>query len=336
MSINVNAFAAMEAGNKLEPFQYEMGQLGPQDVDIAVKHCGVCHSDLSMMKNDWEMSTYPLVPGHEVIGIVDSIGTDVSTLTVGDTVGLGWHSGYDLSCPQCMSGDHNLCAAATGTIVGRHGGFADRVRAQEASVVKLPEGLAAADAGPLFCGGITVFNPLVQYDVSPMSRVGVIGVGGLGHLAIQFAAAWGCEVTAFTSTAAKADEARNLGARHIVNSRSDTEIEAAAGSLDLILSTVNVTLDWNAYLSTLRPHGRLHFLGAAAEPIVFPVTSLMFGQKSISSSPVGSPATIENMLDFAARHSISPTTEHFAMPDVNQAMQHLEAGKARYRIVLDV
>jgi len=234
-----------------------------------------------------------------------------------------------------MSGDHNLCAGAEGTIVGRHGGFADAVRCQAEWAVPLPEGVDLAKAGPLFCGGITVFNPIVQFGVRPTDRVGVIGVGGLGHLALQFLSKWGCEVTAFSSTDAKADEAREMGAHHIVNSRDPGQLEAVAGTFDFILSTVNVDLDWEAYLAALGPRGRLHSVGAVPSPIPVPAFGVIPGQKSVSGSPLGSPATTATMLEFCARHGIEAVTEHFPMSEVNEAMDHLRSGNARYRIVLD-
>jgi uncharacterized zinc-type alcohol dehydrogenase-like protein len=227
-----------------------------------------------------------------------------------------------------------LCPDATSTIVGRHGGFADKVRANALSVIALPEGLDPAKAGPLFCGGITVFNPLVQYDVSPLSKVAVIGIGGLGHMALSFLNAWGCEVTAFTSSDSKREEALKLGAHHTLNSRDAKELETAAGSFDLVLSTVNVALDWQAYINTLKPKGRLPFLGAALEPIELGAFSLIMAQRQISGSPVGSPATIAKMLEFAAIHKIEPMTEHYKFDQVNEALAHLESGKARYRVVL--
>lgn len=331
----VHAFAAHEPAGKLAPFEYTLGPIRPDQVDIRVQHCGICHSDLSMLDNEWESTEYPLVPGHEVIGTVAEVGDQVKHLQVGETVGLGWHAGYDGTCPQCMRGDHNLCPQAEATIVGRHGGFADRVRAQAISVIPLPAGISPQDAGPLFCGGVTVFNPLIQFGVSPTARVGVIGIGGLGHLALQYAHAWGCHVTAFTSTDAKGDEAKTLGAHETISSRDPAAIEAAADSFDLLLSTVNVSLDWNAYVATLKPRGRLHFLGAVAEPLDLTFFGLLFGQQSVSASPVGSPATIATMLEFSARHELAPVTEHFPMSEVNEAMDHLRAGKARYRIVLD-
>jgi uncharacterized zinc-type alcohol dehydrogenase-like protein len=192
-----------------------------------------------------------------------------------------------------------------------------------------------AKAGPLFCGGITVFNPIVQFGVQPTDRVGVIGIGGLGHLAVQFLSKWGCDVTAFTSTDAKADEAREMGAHHVVNSRDAGQLEAVAGSFDFILSTVNADLEWDSYLAALRPRGRLHLVGAAPSPIPVPAFGVIPGQKSVSGSPLGAPATTATMLEFCARHGIEAVTEHFPMSEVNEALDHLRSGKARYRIVLD-
>ncbi|MGI9014359.1 MAG: NADPH-dependent aldehyde reductase Ahr [Phycisphaerales bacterium] len=336
MPTTVHAWAARKAGSSLEPLEYELGELGRDEVDIKVEHCGICHSDLSMIENAWEMSEYPLVAGHEAAGRIVAVGEGVSTLSVGDRVGVGWHAGYCMHCHQCLVGDHNMCANQVSTIVGRHGGFADVVRAQDVSVSKLPDGVDSADAGPLFCGGITVFNPMFQFDLSPTARVGVIGIGGLGHLALQFARAWGCHVTAFTSSESKHEEAQKLGAHDIINSRNADAVKEHAGRFDLILATVNVALDWNAYIEALSPRGRLHFVGAVMEPIDAQAFPLIFGQRSISGSPVGSPATIATMLDFCARHKIAPMTEHFPMNKVNDAIEHLKQGKARYRVVLDV
>lgn len=332
---DVNALAAMAPGGPLVPFTYALPPIGPQDIDITVEHCGICHSDLSMLNNEWGITQYPFVPGHEVAGVVSAIGDQVTHVEVGDRVGLGWHAGYCMTCEHCLNGDHNTCADAEATIVGRHGGFADRVRARSASVVRLPDDLDPRLAGPLLCGGITVFNPLVQNGVSPTARVGVVGIGGLGHMALKFLRAWGCRVTAFTSSDSKRQEALDLGAHDTINSRDPDAIAEAAGRFDLILSTVNVALDWNGYLRTLRPRGRLHLVGAVPEPLDLEIFPMLFGQLSVSSSPVGSPATIATMLDFAARHAIAPQTEHFPMSRANDAMEHLSAGNARYRIVLD-
>jgi len=330
----IKAYAAFEAGGKLKPYEFDPGPLADHDVEIAVDYCGICHSDLSMLNNEWGITQYPFVPGHEVAGKISAVGKHVSKFKIGDRVGLGWHSSYCNDCNTCLEGDHNLCSSAQGTLIGRHGGFADKVRAQAISVVALPDGLSSEKAGPLFCGGVTVYNPMVQFDLKPTAKVAVIGIGGLGHMALKFLNAWGCEVTAFTSSEAKRTEALELGAHKTLNSRDSAELATAANSFDLILSTVNVKLDWGSYVQTLRPKGRLHFLGAILEPVEVSVFALMGAQRSISSSPVGSPAVIAQMLEFAARHNIEPEVEVFDIADVNSAIERLENGSPRYRVVL--
>lgn len=331
----IKSYAVQNAEGNFEPFSYEVGALDAHDVEIDVQFCGICHSDLSMKNNEWGITEYPFVPGHEVIGQINEVGAHVTHLKKGDWVGLGWHSAYCETCPSCMGGDHNLCATAEGTIVGRHGGFADKVRANAKSTVLLPEGIDKQMAGPLLCGGITVFNPLVQFDIKPTDKVAVIGIGGLGHLALQFYRAWGCDVTAFTSSEDKKQEALKLGASQTINSRDPEEISAAAGQFDYIISTANANLDWNAYISTLKPKGRLHFVGVATKPLDIELFPMIMGQRSVSASPVGSPATISKMLDFAKLHNIKTQIETYPMDQVNEAMKRLESGKARYRIVLE-
>ena len=331
---SIKAYAAKSAGAHLEPFEFTPKPLGDEEVDVAVDYCGICHSDLSMIHNNWGMAQFPIVPGHEISGRVVAAGPKAKNLKIGDRVGIGWSSGSCMSCPDCMSGDQNLCASNEGVIVGRHGGFAERVRAHWAWTVPIPEALDPAKVGPLFCGGITVFNPLVQCGVQPTDRVGVVGVGGLGHLAVQFLNKWGCEVTAFSSSPSKAEELRKLGAHHVVDSRDPGQLKPLARSLDFILVTVNVPLDWNAYIETLAPRGRLHYVGAVMEPLNVGVFPLLLGQRSISASPLGSPTTTADMLDFCARHDIAPVVEEFPMSKVNEAIAHLESGKVRYRIVL--
>ena len=324
----------MKAGGKLEAFEYTPGPLGPEEVELRIESCGICHSDLSMIDNEWGMSAYPLVAGHEIVGIVEAAGGHAKGVKPGDRVGLGWFAGSCMSCHTCMSGNHNLCGNGEQTIVGRHGGFADRVRCHWSWAVPIPAGVDPAKAGPLFCGGITVFGPIAHFGVKPTDRVGVVGIGGLGHLALRFLDKWGCHVTAFTSSDSKSEEARKLGADAVVNSRDSKAMQAIAGSLDFILVTVNVPLDWDGYLAALRPDGRLHFVGAVLEPIPVQAFSLIGGRKSISGSPLGSPATVRDMLDFCARHDIAPQTESFRFDEINDALDHLRAGKARYRVVL--
>lgn len=330
----VNAYAAQEAGGKLEKFQYELPELGDDEVDIKVHYCGICHSDLSMINNDWGMTQFPLVPGHEVVGEVVAFGDSVKNLKIGDKVGLGWYSGSCMHCNQCLEGDQHLCGTAEATIVGRHGGFADYVRGHWSWVIPLPEGLDMSKAGPLFCGGITVFNPIILAGVKPTDKVGVIGIGGLGHMALKFLSAWGCEVIAFSSNPNKKEQILKMGANKVIDSTKPEELESIAGSLNFILNTTNVTLDWNSYLMALAPKGRFHNVGAVLEPMAIPAFTLLTGEKSVAGSPLGGIALTKTMLDFCVRHDIYPTTEEFKMEDVNDALKHLEEGKARYRIVL--
>ena len=331
----IRAYAAKKRGGVLEAFEYEAGALGEHQVEIAIEHCGICHSDLSMLDNDWGRTAYPFVPGHEIVGRVVAVGEQAQRAKVGDRVGVGWYSGACMQCAQCVAGHHNLCSDNEETLIGRHGGFAERVRCHWIWATPIPEGLDASGAGPMFCGGITVFNPIIQCNVQPTDRVGVIGIGGLGHLAVKFLRAWGCEVTAFTSTLAKSDEAKAMGAHRVVATGEKKAIAALAGQLDFLLVTVNVTLDWPALLGTLAPHGRMHVVGAVLEPMAIPAFGLIGASRSVSGSPLGSPAVTAKMLDFSARHHLAPTVERFPFSRVNDAIEHLRAGKARYRVVLE-
>ena len=333
-ALNYKAWVAKAAKQPMVLETVDLGPLGMEDVEVTVEHTGLCHSDLSVLNNDWGISQYPAILGHEVIGRVSAIGSNAKGLTVGQRVGVGWNSGSCMHCHQCMSGSHHLCPQVQPTIVGHRGGFATHIRSHWAWVFPIPDKLNFAEAGPLLCGGITVFAPLMMY-AKPTDRVGIIGIGGLGHMAVKFAAAYGCDVTAFTSSASTFDDAKGFGASHVVSSKDSAAIKKLGGSFDLLISTVNVTLDWNALIGTLAPNGRLHVVGAVLEPIPVVAFSLIMGQRSVSGSPTGSPAAIETMLDFASRHHVAPQTEHFPMSHINEAFARLEAGKARYRIVLD-
>jgi alcohol/geraniol dehydrogenase (NADP+) len=331
----IRAWAAMAPGQKLERYEYDPGPLCKDEVDIAVEYCGVCHSDLSMIDNDWNFTTYPIVPGHEVVGRIVAMGSQAKRLEIGQRVGVGWANSSCMHCGSCIGGEHHQCADMKATISNHPGGFAERVRAQWPWAVPLPDEMSAAVAGPLFCGGITVFTPFIEYDISPMSRVGVVGIGGLGHLAVKFAKAWGCEVTALTSSPSKAREAKALGAHRVVSSTDQDAIAQLAKTLDMVIVTVNVPLDWPAIISTLAPYGRLHFVGAVLEPVPVKVFSLLDGQRCVSGSAIGSPTNMAKMLEFCVRHKIEPQVEHYSMSRVNEALEHLRTGKARYRVVLD-
>jgi alcohol/geraniol dehydrogenase (NADP+) len=333
MTNKIRAYAAAKSKAPLEPFEYDAGPLGAEQVEIAIEHCGVCHSDVSMIDNEWGNADYPLVPGHEIVGKIVTLGPQAKGLKVGQRVGVGWFTGSCMHCHACIGGDQHHCGERVETIVGHHGGFAERVRAHWAWAFPLPNALDAASAGPLFCGGITVFSPILLNGIKPLDRVGVVGIGGLGHLAIKFLRAWGCEVTAFTSSTSKHAEAKALGAHHAVSSTDKAALKAIRRSLDFILVTVNVPMDWNAYVAALKPKGKLHFVGAVLEPISVPAFSLM-APKTITGSGTGSPTQIAQMLEFCARHQIAPQVEYFPMAKVNDALEHLRSGKARYRVIL--
>jgi uncharacterized zinc-type alcohol dehydrogenase-like protein len=329
----VDAYAAPEAGAPLTPFDYEPEAPGPFDVEIAITHCGICHSDLHLIDNDWQTSQYPLIPGHEIVGTVAQKGTLITHLELGDRVGVGWQCGSCLQCKLCERGDENLCASIVETCVGRPGGFADRIRVDGRFTFALPDALSSEVAAPLLCGGITVYSPLSRY-ARPQSRVGVIGIGGLGHLAIRFARAFGCEVTAFSSTPAKEEEARSHGAHHFVSSVDDHALKAQRESLDLIISTVHRPLDWRRYINALRADGVLSFVGALDEPMTIPTGILLARRRSVTGSPIGGRVAMREMLDFAARHGVGAQVETLPMSEVNAALDRLRHNDVRYRFVL--
>jgi alcohol/geraniol dehydrogenase (NADP+) len=330
----IQALAALGKGQELGPFQYEPEKLGPFDVDIRISHCGICHSDVHLIDNDWGISRYPLVPGHEIIGTVSETGSLVTHLNQGDRVGVGWQRSSCMICEFCMSGQHNLCERQEATCAGHFGGFADRIRVDSRFAIRIPEGLASENAAPLLCGGITVFSPLLRFGVSPVHRVGVIGIGGLGHLALQFARAFGCEVTAFSHSPDKEAEAKKFGAHRFVSTKDKKAMAALDGTLDFILNTANADLAWNDFLDCLRPNGKLCFVGVPPSPAEVSVGRLLGGRKSVAASPIGSPDEIRIMLEFAVRHGIEAKTEVCAMSEANAALAKVRDNSARYRMVL--
>ena len=330
----IQGYAVHAAGAELHPFKYDPGVLRPGDVEVAVSHCGICRSDVNLIDNDWGTSKYPFIPGHEVVGTVAVVGEQVRHLKAGDRVGIGWQADSCGHCEWCRRGEENLCAQAVATCVGRHGGYADTLRVDARFALALPDGMDSAATAPLLCGGITVYSPMRLHGVHPASRVGVIGIGGLGHMALQFARAFGAEVTAFSSSADKEEEAKALGAHRFVNTRETKSLKALGGQFDFILSTINVDQDWNAYINALRPHGAFVFAGVPPKPAAFPVFPLTAGIKSVSGCNIGSPTQIAEMLDVAARHNIKAVTESFAMRDANAAVERTRKSAVRFRAVL--
>jgi alcohol/geraniol dehydrogenase (NADP+) len=330
----IHGFGVHAAGAQLLAYKYDPGALGANEVEIKISHCGVCHSDVHLIDNDWGISKYPFIPGHEIIGTVVAVGSAVKDRTMGERVGVGWQANSCGICEWCRRGEEQLCAKAQPTCVGRNGGFADKVRVNSRFAVAVPAGLESESAAPLLCAGITVYSPLQNYGVRPSSRVGVIGIGGLGHLGIQFAKAFGAEVTAFSTSKDKEEEAKTLGAHNFVNTRDTGALKKVAGSFDLLLSTVSADQDWQGYIGALRPKGVLCVVGASPSPMQIQGASLLSLDKAVAGSNTGSPGDLAEMLSVAARHGVKAVTEKFAMAKANDAVAKVKKNQVRYRAVL--
>ncbi|ELG0742899.1 NAD(P)-dependent alcohol dehydrogenase [Salmonella enterica] len=308
----IKSYAAKEAGSALELYEYDAGELQPEDVEVRVDYCGICHSDLSMIDNEWGFSQYPLVAGHEVIGRVAALGSAAQDkgLKVGQRVGVGWTARSCGHCDACISGNQINCLEGSVPTILNRGGFAEKLRADWQWVIPLPESINIESAGPLLCGGITVFKPLLMHHITATSRVGVIGIGGLGHIAIKLLHAMGAEVTAFSSNPAKEQEVLGMGADRVVNSRDPDKLKALAYG------------------------GNFHTVGAVLKPLPVPAFTLIAGDRSISGSATGTPFELRKLMKFAGRSKVAPTTELYPMSKINDAIQHVRDGKARYRVVL--
>jgi uncharacterized zinc-type alcohol dehydrogenase-like protein len=331
----IKALAALAKGGSLEPWSYEPSALAPADVEIAISHCGLCHSDVHLIDDSWGRSKYPLVPGHEIVGKVAAVGSGVSRLQVGQRVGVGWQRSACLECDLCLGGQENLCRSQQATCMGHHGGLADRIRIDGRFVFDLPEDLPSEIAAPLLCGGVTVYAPLRRFGIGATSSVAVIGIGGLGHMALLMARAIGCETTAFSTSPEKRAEVLAMGANDFASSTDPKDLRKHFGRFDLVLSTVHARLDWTTYLQTLRPNGTLCLLGMPPGVIQFPPSLLVTGERSITGSDIGSRSAIREMLRFSARHKIAPQVQRMPMAEANAALTRLRQNQVRYRVVLE-
>lgn len=331
----VRAWASPASGRPLIPFEYDAGALSPDEVEVAVEYCGLCHSDISAISAERYNPSYPCVPGHEIVGRVVAIGEHVKNRMVGQRVGIGWNAKSCLHCAPCVAGDQNLCAEVVRTIIGHYGGFAERVRAQWIWTFPLPETLDASAASPLMCAGLTVFSSFLVNNLKPTDHIGVFGVGGLGHLAIKFAKAWGCEITAFTSSQSKAKDSNEFGADHVVLNKGIESIKALPKKLDFLLVTSTAHLDWSALIGTLKSKGRLEIVGYADNPLTITASELIAGSRNVGGLSTGMPSNMSKMLEFSARHGITPKVEHIPMSRVNYAISSMKANKPRYRLILD-
>jgi uncharacterized zinc-type alcohol dehydrogenase-like protein len=331
----ISGYAARAIGQLLEPIAYPAPDLGPNDVRVSVTHCGVCYTDIQGIENHYGISTYPFVPGHEIVGFVSALGPAVSGLKEGDRVGIGWQGRSCMQCEWCLRGEEHLCQDVDNCGTWKpYGGFASSVVVDSRFAYPLPIDTPSEYAAVLMCAGVSVYSPLRTYASGGSQRVGVIGVGGLGHLAIQFAHAMGHEVTALSSSPAKKEQALKFGAEEFILAQDQASMEGVRYSFDLLLYTSHAKGDWTPLVNSLKTRGRLVVLGFPDGPVTFDPLELVVHESSISGSLVANRTTMREMLAFAQEHGISPEVEIMPMTQVNQAIRRVKENKARYRIVL--
>ena len=341
--LTVNAYAAPSADAPLEPTTITRREVGPNDVLIEIAYAGICHSDIHTVNGDWGPQPYPLVPGHEIVGTVAEIGPEVTGHAVGDRVGVGCMVNSCGQCTTCRNGDEQYCAEGMvptyggadrdGTIT--QGGYSTHVVVDAGFVLSVPASLDLAAAAPLLCAGITTYSPLRRWGAGPGRKVAVVGLGGLGHLAVKIAAAMGAEVTVLSQSLKKKEDELRLGAEHYYATSDPATFEQLAGSFDLVLNTVSAVIDVDAYLSLLTVDGALVNVGAPAEPLSLNIFSLIGGRRAYAGSMIGGIAETQEMLDFCAEHGIVPETELISADRVNEAYERVLASDVRYRFVID-
>jgi len=329
----VFGYAARALGQPCEPFTYEPPKLGEHDVRISVTHCGVCHTDIQAIDNYYGITTFPFVPGHEIVGTVLEGGPGVIGLKEGDRVGVGWQGRSCGRCDWCIKGETQLCMEIERTtVMVPYGGFSSSVVADYRFVYPLPPAMPSQVAAVLMCAGVTVYSALWTYATSRELKVAILGVGGLGHLAIQFAHAFGCEVTAISSSPAKAEQALGFGADRFVDSNDKAGMRKLDYGHDLLICTANDGVNWEGLLMALKKRGRIVLVGFP--DVAFNSTDLVAHELSLTGSLIGNPTLMRAMLSFAQEHSITPAVELMSMSQVNKAIERVKENKARYRIVL--
>jgi uncharacterized zinc-type alcohol dehydrogenase-like protein len=344
--IQVRGYAAQSAESPVAPFSFERRDPGPHDVQIDILYCGICHSDLHQARNDWSNSLYPMVPGHEIVGRVLAVGSEVKKLTVGDFAGVGCLVDSCRHCSACDEGLENYCEnGATGTYNGKErdsgnltfGGYSEQIVVEERFVIKVPETMDMKAVAPLFCAGITMYSPLREWKVGPGHNVGVIGLGGLGHMGVKLAKALGASVTLITTSPAKAEDARRLGADDVLISRDADAMERYKSRFDLLLNTVPVGHDMNPYVGLLKRDGTMVLVGAltAMEPALLGI-QLIQGRRRIAGSAIGGLPETQEMIDFCAEHGIVSDVEVAPIQYVNEAYERLLKNDVRYRFVIDM
>ena len=341
----IKAWGAPAAGKRLEPMTIERREPGPRDVVIDVKFCGVCHSDIHQARDEWTGAMFPMVPGHEVVGIVTKVGKNVTKVRVGDKAGVGCMVDSCRDCPPCAEGHEQYCTkgmAATynGTLMDRvtptYGGYATELVVDEAFTLRIPDSLDLAGAAPLLCAGITTYSPLRQLHCKEGDRVGVVGLGGLGHMAVKLAASMGAKVTVLSTSSKKEEDARRLGATDFVVTKDPGALDRIAGKLDLIIDTVSAEHDYNAYLRLLRARGAMVLVGAPPGATSIHAFSLIGGGKQLLGSMIGGIKETQEMLDHCAKHGVVSDVEVIAIQQINEAYERVLKSDVRYRFVIDL
>lgn len=338
------AYAASATGKPLAPFTVARRDPGPKDVLIDILFCGVCHSDIHQARDEWSGATFPMVPGHEIVGRVKQVGKAVTRVAVGDLVGVGCLVDSCGECEPCRRDTEQFCAkdcawTYNGTEMDRrtptYGGYSTRVVVTEKFVLKIPPGLDPAAAAPLLCAGVTTWSPLRQWGCKAGDRVGVVGLGGLGHLAVKLAASLGAEVTVLSTSRGKEADARRLGARAFEVTREEATFQRLAGRLDLIVDTISAPHDYNRYLGLLRPYGAMAVVGVPPEPTPVAAFSLIRGNKRLAGSLIGGLAETQELLDYCGQHRVVADVELIPIQQINEAYERMLRGDVRYRFVID-
>ncbi|QJU57872.1 NAD(P)-dependent alcohol dehydrogenase [Sphingomonas sp. AP4-R1] len=348
MTSQAKAFAAQSATTPLAPFTFERRDPLPTDVAIDIAYCGVCHSDLHTARSEWDGTIFPCVPGHEIVGHVTAVGSDVTKFAVGDIVGVGCMVGSCGTCPSCSDGEEQYCTG-TGMVgtyngpdahLGGHtfGGYSDKIVVDQDFVLKVAHAEAdLAAVAPLLCAGITTYSPLKHWGAGPGKKVGVVGLGGLGHMGVKIAAAMGAHVVAFTTSASKIEDAKKLGAHEVVVSKNEDEMAAHAGSFDMILNTVAASHNLDAFTALLKRDGTLVLVGVPEHAHPSPnVGTLIFGRKAIAGSLIGGIAETQEMLDFCAKHGLTADIEMIPAQGINDAYERMLKSDVKYRFVIDM
>lgn len=348
MTVKAQGYAAQSATTPLTPFHFNRRTPTERDVQIEILFCGVCHSDVHTARGEWDSimpTVYPAVPGHEIVGRVTKVGADVIQHKPGDLVGVGCLVDADRTCPHCKNHNEHYCASLTYTYNSpdkhkaapvTYGGYSDSIVVDEHFVLRVPSNLELAGVAPLLCAGITTYSPLRHWKVSKGQKVGVVGLGGLGHMGVKFAHAFGAHVVVFTTSLGKKEDALRLGANEVVISRDKDEMSKYAGSFDFILDTVSAEHDVNAYLQLLKPEGTHCMVGAPATPLPVSAFSLIGGRHSLSGSNIGGIAETQEMLDYCGKHNITSNVEVISIQDINKAYERIVKSDVKYRFSIDM